>query len=256
MATHTFYDVWYRPDERRLVNLSLLAYTDKGKLIVGEESLEFQGKKARIIITGVRRISYVTQGNDFINKWVKIEYGDSPKISTAFFADGSELGWGGVFGGSKRILDAVQHLAKDEPIKQQFDESPVRKTRHGCFTAWLILSLISTLLILIAIICATSFILFSENGYAEFFEDGEFVSPLSWPILFFGMLLNLVFIYALFRWKKWGFWGFVVDTAILIVFDLREGAGIGVALGGVMSIGILYVALQAGDENKGWPQLE
>ena len=112
MATQTFDNVWYLPDENRWRDMNLLAFRDAGKLIVGEDSLEFRGKKEKVVIANVRHISYGKQGRDFVNNWVRIEYGDAPTTSTAFFADGSLLGWGGIFGGTKRILAAVQHLAK------------------------------------------------------------------------------------------------------------------------------------------------
>jgi len=112
MATQTFDNVWYLPDENRWRDMNLLAFKDAGKLIVGEDSLEFRGKKEKVVIANVRHISYGKQGRDFVNNWVRIEYGDAPTTSTAFFADGSLLGWGGIFGGTKRILAAVQHLAK------------------------------------------------------------------------------------------------------------------------------------------------
>ncbi|MCJ7585598.1 MAG: hypothetical protein MUO30_12625 [Anaerolineales bacterium] len=112
MATQTFDNVWYLPDENRWRDMNLLAFRDAGKLIAGEDSLEFRGKKEKVVIANVRHISYGKQGRDFVNNWVRIEYGDAPTISTAFFADGSLLGWGGIFGGTKRILAAVQHLAK------------------------------------------------------------------------------------------------------------------------------------------------
>jgi hypothetical protein len=49
------------------------------------------------------------QGKDFINNWIKVEYQDG---NTAFLADGNLLGWAGVFGGTKKILKVIQHLAQ------------------------------------------------------------------------------------------------------------------------------------------------
>jgi len=112
MPSQTFETVWYLPDENRWRDMNLLAFRDVGKLIVRDDSLEFQGKKEKVVITHVRRISFGKQGRDFVNNWVKIEYGDGPVFSTAFFADGSWLGWGGIFGGTRRILDAVQRLVR------------------------------------------------------------------------------------------------------------------------------------------------
>ena len=107
MATSTFRSVWYLPAENRWRDLKMLAMRDSGTLVVNEDSLEFTGKKEKVSITGVKRVSYGKQGRDFANNWVKIEYQDG---ETAYFADGSLLGWGGIFGGTKKILNAVQHL--------------------------------------------------------------------------------------------------------------------------------------------------
>ena len=62
------------------------------------------------MITNVRAVSYGKQGRDFVNNWVKVEYGDGSAPSSAYFADGSLLGWGGILGGTKRILDAIRAL--------------------------------------------------------------------------------------------------------------------------------------------------
>ena len=107
MATSKLGKVWYLPEENRWRDMNILAMRDAGTLVVNDESLEFHGKKERVHITGVKRVSYGKQGRDFVNNWVKIEYGDG---KTAFFADGSWLGWGGIFGGTKRVLNAVRHL--------------------------------------------------------------------------------------------------------------------------------------------------
>jgi len=109
MATTTFGTVWYLPEENRWRDMNMLAMRDSGSLVVKDDSLEFKGKKETVQITDVQRISYGKQGRDFVNNWVKIEYQDG---KTAFFADGSWLGWGGIVGGTRKILDAVHHLER------------------------------------------------------------------------------------------------------------------------------------------------
>ena len=109
MATRTFGTVWYLPEENRWRDMNILAMRDAGTLVVNDDALEFNGKKENAYITDVKRISYGKQGRDFVNNWVKIEYQDG---KTAFFADGSLLGWGGIFGGTRKILDAVRHLER------------------------------------------------------------------------------------------------------------------------------------------------
>jgi hypothetical protein len=110
MADQTFDKVWYLPNENKWRDLNLLALRDSGTLSVTGNSIEFRGAKETVTITNIRAVSYGKQGRDFVNNWVKVEYGDGPTPATAFFADGSVLGWGGIFGGTKRILAAVQPL--------------------------------------------------------------------------------------------------------------------------------------------------
>jgi len=107
METRTFKPVWYLPKENEWSDMNLLAMRDSGSLIVEDNSLEFIGKKITVHITDIQKVSYVKQGRDFINHWVKVEYQDG---KTAFFADGSLLGWGGIFGGTKKILGVVRRL--------------------------------------------------------------------------------------------------------------------------------------------------
>lgn len=107
MARRIFPSVWFLPEENRWRDMNLLAMRDSGRLVVENASLVFEGKKDRVDISDVQRISFGKRGRDFVNNWVKIEYGEG---RTAFFADGRWLGWAGIFGGTRAILDAVCHL--------------------------------------------------------------------------------------------------------------------------------------------------
>ena len=109
MASNTFGTVWYLPEENRWRDMKMLAMRDTGTLVVNDDSLVFNGKKEELRIANIKKISYGKQGRDFINNWVKIDYQDG---LIAFFADGSWLGWGGIFGGTKKILNGVQHLVQ------------------------------------------------------------------------------------------------------------------------------------------------
>lgn len=113
MASRTFDTVWYLPHENRWRDLNILAYRDTGRLTVGENSIEFKGGKETVVITNIQRITFGKQGRDFVNNWVKIEYGDITTPSVAFLADGSLHGWGGIFGGTKKILEAVKQNVHD-----------------------------------------------------------------------------------------------------------------------------------------------
>jgi hypothetical protein len=112
MLPIVFDPVWYLPSENTWRDLNLLAFRDSGRLTIGDDCLEFQGKSGRVDISGIRRVSIGKQGRDFVNEWVKVEYGDPASPSTAFFADGSLLGWGGVFGGTRRLFATLGRLGQ------------------------------------------------------------------------------------------------------------------------------------------------
>jgi len=135
-ARTTFSKVWYLPEENRWRDMNMLAMRDVGLLVINNDSLEFHGRKETIYIAGINRITCGKQGRDFVNDWIKVEYQGG---NTAFFADGSWLGWGGVLGGTRRILEAVCHLGQSHeafnvgpPIHTNTDEklkAPVAATQ-------------------------------------------------------------------------------------------------------------------------------
>jgi hypothetical protein len=108
MSAQVFNSVWYLPSENTWQAGNLLAFRDVGRLTIDGAGLIFEGQKGRIAITRVQRVSIGKQGRDFLNDWVKVEYGDPPHLANVYFADGSLLGWGGLLGGTRRIYAAAQ----------------------------------------------------------------------------------------------------------------------------------------------------
>ncbi len=81
----------------------------------------------------------------------------------------------------------------------------------------------------------------------------------SWYTMVFGVfcVLNIIFAIALFRWKKWGFYGFcslAVISAIINVY-FKVSTIIPAIIVPVISILLLYWALNVGKENKAWTRL-
>lgn len=66
---------------------------------------------------------------------------------------------------------------------------------------------------------------------------------------------NTVGAIALFRWKKWGFWVLSVSAAVGFLVNIGLDTTMS-GFGGLLGIVILLLALNIGDENQGWPQLE
>jgi hypothetical protein len=67
---------------------------------------------------------------------------------------------------------------------------------------------------------------------------------------------NLVFLVALFRWKQWGFLGFVGTNILSVVIAQTFGKPGGRAFIPLLMVVILYGALHVGEEKNGWTQLE
>jgi hypothetical protein len=119
--------------------------------------------------------------------------------------------------------------------------------RHGCLTIWLLLLLLWNLALILG---------YTGCNMIQWFGDtGE---PFGWyyPIMIGLSVLSLVFVLALFGWKKWGFWGLLMVSGVKIVLELVSGGADFMVLSGiVVSILILFGVLQIGRGNKGWPQL-
>ena len=112
MACEVFNEVWFTP-KRKLLSMKLLAYDDKGVLTVHERSIDFRGRTTTLTIEDIRGISFGKHGRDFVNDWVKVEFFDGATLQTACFADGSQIGWGGVLGGTKRMFEAMSRILQN-----------------------------------------------------------------------------------------------------------------------------------------------
>jgi hypothetical protein len=120
------------------------------------------------------------------------------------------------------------------------------KERHGCLTAWLVFLIIAN---------AASALLYLVASDA--IRQTLPIAP-GWvfPLLAVVGIFNLVCAIALLRWKKWGFYGFVVSSIVALVINLSIGLGIVQSLAGLLGLAILYGLLHLGKENKAWPQLD
>ncbi len=73
-------------------------------------------------------------------------------------------------------------------------------------------------------------------------------------LLFSG--LNMVFLFAITRWRKWGFWGYCVATLLGMGFSIYAlQTEPQKALTGVLTVAILYFLLNLGGKNKAWRRL-
>jgi hypothetical protein len=125
--------------------------------------------------------------------------------------------------------------------------SPSVKQRHGCVTTYLVLAIIAN---------SATALLYLLGREAIKRSSPQHIPDWAFPVLIAVCLFNLVCAVALFRWKKWGFWGLVASAAVALCVNSAIGLGPLAAIGGIIGVLLLYGVLQIGKENKGWSQLE
>ena len=109
------------------------------------------------------------------------------------------------------------------------------KQRHGCVTAWLILVIIGNSVTALVYLFANELI--TQNLPIEIPNS----MMIALAILGIG---NVIFAIMLLKWKKTGFWGFIVTSILAMIINLIIGVGVFQSLLGLISIGLLYAILQ------------
>ena len=119
------------------------------------------------------------------------------------------------------------------------------KQRHDCLTAWLILMLIGNSAATLVNIWGSSMVI----------QNLQTTPSPAMVIMGVLSIFNLACVIALFKWKKWGFWGLIASSVVALSINLSIGLGVGSSLAVFGGLVLLIVALNIGKENKGWPQL-
>ena len=122
----------------------------------------------------------------------------------------------------------------------------VPKQRHFLLTAWLVFMIVAN--------GATAVITPMLVGNIQQALP-TFPAWMVWPITL-SAVVNVAFAIALFNWKKWGFFGFLVTSVATFAQNIYVGIGIPRTVLGLMGLAILYGVLQIGGQKSGWSQLE
>jgi hypothetical protein len=116
------------------------------------------------------------------------------------------------------------------------------KQRHGCLTVWLILIILANIGTTVAMVS-----IISTN-------PGSYYAWAMPVYIIFGVWAVICAI-ALFNWKKWGFYGFILGAVgLMIVYLISRSYAY--AFTPFISVAVLFAVLNIGGVDKGWTQLE
>lgn len=117
--------------------------------------------------------------------------------------------------------------------------------RHGCLTTWLVLMIIANAATLIM----------TPLSVPSMRQAGLNPSALGIGVIVICAVANIFFAIALFRWQRWGFYGFVATSAVALIANIAMGVGIGPSLFGLVGVALLFWVLNMGGAEKAWPRL-
>ncbi len=128
------------------------------------------------------------------------------------------------------------------------------KRRHGCLTAWLIFLIVANSLGLLG----NAYFALNPKVYeTTVAQQGlRAVPSLTFLLLTCLSALSIACAIALFKWKKWGFYGFLGVSVAAFIINLSIGINLVQSLLGFVGVALLYGVLNIGEGNKGWTQLE
>ncbi len=107
--------------------------------------------------------------------------------------------------------------------------------RGGCLTVWLLLMLAANAFTIISNII-------NLQTYQQFYPNA---SPFFFILLAGFGVVNLLSVYALWTWKRWGFYLFVASALVVLGINLVIGIPIFIALFGLLGVAILWLLLRS-----------
>lgn len=105
----TFDGIWYRA---RPVTESSKAdpfIRERGRLVVEGDAIHFQGPKFHVEMRGIEAVEYGVHGS-MTNPSVHVRHREGGEARSAWLTDGGLGGYAGMFGGTRRLAQALSHL--------------------------------------------------------------------------------------------------------------------------------------------------
>lgn len=124
--------------------------------------------------------------------------------------------------------------------------------RHVALTIFLWLVIVVNALV--GIVSIPLLLVVAGLGASAGVETGSAMAVAGLGLL--AVFFNVACGVAILRWKKWGFYGLVITSALGVVLNLAVGENPLRALLGLVGVGILFGLLQLGGAHRGWDRLK
>jgi hypothetical protein len=109
-SARTFQSIWYRSRPETESSRADPFTRERGRLIVEPGEIRFDGPQARLVLRDIEAVEYGVHGT-MTNPSVHVRYREAGEARSAWFTDGGMGGYGGMFGGTRRLAEALGHLA-------------------------------------------------------------------------------------------------------------------------------------------------
>jgi hypothetical protein len=106
----TFDCIWYRARPARESSRADPFLRENGQLLVEGDAIRFQGPKNTVVMRGIEAVEYGVHGS-MTNPSVHVRYREDGEARSAWLTDGGLGGYAGMFGGTRRLAEALSHLA-------------------------------------------------------------------------------------------------------------------------------------------------
>lgn len=104
-----FNGIWYRTKPVTESSKADPFIRERGRLVVEQDAIRFEGPKTNVVLRGIEAVEYGVHGS-MTNPSVHVRYRDGGEARSAWLTDGGMGGYAGMFGGTRRLAEALSHL--------------------------------------------------------------------------------------------------------------------------------------------------
>jgi hypothetical protein len=108
--TRTFDHIWYRSKPVTESSRADPFTRERGRLIAEGDTIRFEGKTTRLVMRNVEAVEYGVYGT-MANPSVLVRYREDGEPRSAWLTDGGLGGYAGMFGGTRRLAQALGVVA-------------------------------------------------------------------------------------------------------------------------------------------------